>query len=178
MTCNLVLWAPDIYRKHTKWNLRTTDVLRFHKFLMENINHIVLNNWIQRNIDLAGHLLPCVHVWSPCPVARLPAGKSRAGKRGHEWDTALEQTLARSASEAPAASMISHLSDVSRAASSLMWAMSSLSKFLFAFDSSFSSYFWTRLDRIWLTVSWTIAGPTDSAIRIQAFGASLACYHA
>ena len=26
-----------IYRKHTKWNLRTTDVLRFHKFLMENI---------------------------------------------------------------------------------------------------------------------------------------------
>jgi len=72
------------------------------------------------------------------------------------------------------ASVICHFSDVSRAASSLMWAISSLSKFLFAFDSSFSSYFWTIPDKIWLTVSWTIAVLTDSAIRIQVSMASLA----
>jgi hypothetical protein len=63
--------------------------------------------------------------------------------------------------------VICHFSDVSRAASSLMFAISSLSRFLFALDSSLTSYFLTRLDRSWLTVSWTSAELTISAIRIS-----------
>uniref|UniRef100_A0A0A8XY46 Uncharacterized protein n=1 Tax=Arundo donax TaxID=35708 RepID=A0A0A8XY46_ARUDO len=48
-----------------------------------------------------------------------------------------------------------------------MCAISSLSKFSFVFDSSFSSYLLTRPDSTWLTVSWTTAELTISAIRIQ-----------
>jgi hypothetical protein len=36
-----------------------------------------------------------------------------------------------------------------------------------------SWYFWTRLDRSWLTVSWTSAELTISAIRIQGSVVSL-----
>ena len=39
--------------------------------------------------------------WAPCPAARPPAGEPRAGKRGHEADTALEQKPRASARHPP-----------------------------------------------------------------------------
>ena len=73
------------------------------------------------------------------------------------------------------ASVICHFSDVSRAASNLMCANSSLSMFSSVFDFCFSSCLLMRSDTIWLTASWTTAELTISAIRIQASIASLPC---
>jgi len=39
--------------------------------------------------------------WWPCPAARPPAGEPRAGKRGHEQDTAQEQKLRAPARHPP-----------------------------------------------------------------------------
>ena len=72
-------------------------------------------------------------------------------------------------------SVICHFSDISRAASSQIYAISSFSRFLLKVESCFTSYFWNKQDRIWLTDSWTTAELTTRAIRVQASTVSFPC---
>ena len=98
---------------------------------------------------------PCVP-WGCCPSVLCPGGSIPPDGHGCKAKTSwsvfrrLFWEKNRTHPNFPKAIVIFRpISDVSRAASSLMWAISSLSKFLLKFDSSFTSYFWTRPDRIW-----------------------------